>query len=139
MKEAGAIIGRADEVLYWHLPSGRTSTALPDSASLWDVLWRHREDVVGFAHTHPGAGVLGPSYTDVTTFAAVEVALGRRLVWWIAHGQALVRCVYRGSERLAYETRSDLSAPPWLTPLRRRSGCRRPLTPVAGPRLRPQP
>lgn len=83
MIETGVVIGPNDAPIFWHLPPGRSGGALPDSRDLWDVLWEHRETVVGFAHTHPFHGAPWPSSTDVTTFAAIEAALGRRLSWWI--------------------------------------------------------
>lgn len=82
MMEAGVVIAGGKPV-FWHLPKGRTAGSLPDSRDLWDVLWEHRDALDGFAHSHPGLGVPGPSHTDVTTFLAIERALGQRLRWWI--------------------------------------------------------
>jgi hypothetical protein len=47
------------------------------------AFWENRERVSGFAHTHPGSGLPEPSHTDLTTFAAVEAGLGKRLNWFI--------------------------------------------------------
>lgn len=80
--EAGVVIVGGRPV-FWHLPAGRTSGSLPDSRELWDVLWEHRDMLDGFAHSHPGSGWPSPSQTDVTTFLAIERALGKRLKWWI--------------------------------------------------------
>jgi len=88
--EAGVVLGQDNEVLYWHLPHTRSGGSLPDSRDLWDVLWENRGVVTGFAHTHPGNGLPGPSYTDVTTFAAVEAGLGKRLDWWILSSDSFV-------------------------------------------------
>jgi len=71
------------EPIYWHVPPGRSAAFIPDSRDLWEVLWGHRHDLGGVAHTHPWFGKSGPSSTDVTTFAAVEAALGARLVWLV--------------------------------------------------------
>jgi len=46
-----------------------------------DFALENRENLGGIAHTHPWHGDSWPSGTDITTFAAVEAALGRRLVW----------------------------------------------------------
>jgi hypothetical protein len=81
--EAGVLVGRNGRPLYWHMPRGASVVELPDSATLWDVIWRFRHVSEGFAHTHPGRGVPEPSNTDLTTFAAVEAGLGRRFIWWV--------------------------------------------------------
>lgn len=90
--EAGVVISKNHEVIAWHLPPNRSGGALPDSRPLWDILWdAHRSDtLLGFAHTHPGAGIPHPSTEDITTFRAVEKALGRRVTWWIASSDVLV-------------------------------------------------
>jgi len=89
MIETGVVIDKNNEPIYWHLPPGRDGGSLPDSRELWDVLWTHRERVAGFAHTHPGSGEPGPSDTDLTTFRALENALGSALLWWIATSDQL--------------------------------------------------
>lgn len=96
MMEAGVVIAGGKPV-FWHLPKGRTAGSLPDSRDLWDVLWEHREALDGFAHSHPGSGRPGPSHTDVTTFKAVELALGRKLQWWITSQDSLVLCTRQDS------------------------------------------
>lgn len=81
--EAGVVLDLKGEPLHWHLPPGRSVGGLPDSRRLWDVIWENRDNISGIAHSHPGKGKPGPSYEDVTTFSAIEAALGRRLDWWI--------------------------------------------------------
>lgn len=98
MIEAGVVIGKNYEPLFWHLPKGRTGGSIPDTRSLWDVLWDNRDIVLGFAHSHPGAGIPGPSQTDITTFIAVEAALGRRLHWWITSADSLLVCNWTPDE-----------------------------------------
>jgi hypothetical protein len=121
MKEAGVVIDRNGRTLYWHTPSLRTAGALPDSRTLWDVLWSNRATVAGFAHSHPGSGVPGPSYTDVTTFDAIESALGGRLDWWIASDDALILVRWLGPGRLAYGPIGSIIVPEpeWVAELRR--------------------
>lgn len=130
--EAGVVIGVDGEPIHWHVPPDRSVGALPDSRPLWDVLWEHREDLLGFAHSHPGGGMPGPSYTDVTTFRAIEKALGRRLLWWITSSEGLVICQWRRRSRnepgtwvpvpISEETaKEDWQTRAWLKELRRLS------------------
>jgi hypothetical protein len=118
MMEAGVLIGKDGEPICWHLPRDRSGGSLPDSPDLWSVIWENRSNVLGFAHSHPGSGTPGPSYEDVTTFAAVESALGRRLLWWIASSDdsALVR--WAGPGRLQYSVDDDPGAHSWIAKLR---------------------
>lgn len=82
--EAALLIGpRRDDVLYEHTPADRTSTHLPDSMVLWEKIWEHRGVLCGIAHSHPWNGFPSPSEEDCSTFAALELALGRRFDWWI--------------------------------------------------------
>jgi hypothetical protein len=118
MIEAGVVLGFDEEPLYWHTPPGRSGGSLPDSRSLWDVLWEHRDDLMGFAHTHPGAGVPGPSHTDLTTFAAVEAGLGVRLLWWIVSSDHVV-VLHRVDGN--YVSERVWNEPDWVALLRRLS------------------
>lgn len=118
-REAGAVIGRNGEVLHWHLPGDRTAGSLPDSRNLWDVFWEHRDNVLGFAHSHPGSGTPSHSHTDVTTFDAIEKALGRRLQWWITSEDRIVICC-EGVDR--WQSTDVTGAKfPWLEELRAHS------------------
>jgi hypothetical protein len=124
--EAGVVVGFEGEPLYWHLPSNRTVAFLPDSRALWDVFWENRERLKGFAHSHPGSGVPSPSWEDLTTFAAVEQGLGRRLVWWIISEDNLVIVLWAGpgphDYRIYLDTDEDDSAyKGWLEELRKSS------------------
>lgn len=83
MREVGVLLDTGHKPLYWHVPADRSSGYLPDSQDLWDVIWERRSQLRGFAHVHPGGGVQGPSIVDITTFEAIETALGRKLEWWI--------------------------------------------------------
>lgn len=94
MKEAGVIIDVLGNPIFWHTPDDRTVGSLPDSVTLWSVLWEANKlyqrspiehgALLGFAHTHPGRDHHpSPSMEDITTFEAVERALGRPLHWWI--------------------------------------------------------
>lgn len=81
MNEVGLVFNRQGLAIYWHLPLGRTATSLPDSRELWEILWQHRAELGGFAHSHPWRGRPDPSMTDITTFEALELGLGRQLLW----------------------------------------------------------
>ena len=123
MIEAGVVIADALQPVFWHLPAGRTGGALPDDRNLWDVMWdlfqKHR--LIGFAHSHPGSGVPGPSYTDVTTFAAIEAALGKRIWWWITSDTHMVELKWAGPDKLSYRATVVTEEPPWAAELRRLS------------------
>jgi len=118
MMEAGAVIGTSGQVIFWHTPNDRHGGALPDSRQLWDVLWENRHTIQGFAHSHPGGGVPGPSYEDVTTFAAVEAALGRRLVWWITSSDCTSLVHWCGPDKLSYSGVQLHPEPSWIGKLR---------------------
>jgi hypothetical protein len=124
MQEAGVVVATDGSPLSWHAPPNRTGGSLPDSRSLWVVLWNRRDTVQGFAHTHPGAGWPSPSWTDITTFAAIEDGLGRRLMWWIASADKLVCVRWGGPAKHDYivEPLYDNELQPlWLEELRRLS------------------
>lgn len=81
MIETALVFDKDGKTIHWHEPPGRNGGALPDSRDLWDVLWENRDRLGGVAHTHPWEGPTSPSQTDLTTFDAVERALGRQLLW----------------------------------------------------------
>jgi len=121
MIEAGVVINKHGDPLFWHLPEGRSAGSLPDSRTLWQVLWDafKADTLLGFAH--PGSGVPGPSYSDVTTFAAVEAAIGRRLDWWITSSDHVVLLHWAGPDKLSYRSTIVTEAPSWVAELRRLS------------------
>ena len=113
MTEAGLLIGDSGNPLYTHLPAGRSAVYLPDDHSLWDAMMTFRDILAGFAHSHPGGGVPAPSWEDITTFAAVEAGLGRRLAWWIASSDATVLVTWSGPDRLDYRVVALADVPAW--------------------------
>jgi len=121
MMEVAVVIAKNGEPIHWHLPAGRTAVRIPDTRSLWDVLWSNRDIVQGVAHSHPGAGLPGPSYEDVTTFAPIEGSLGQRLDWWITSQDSLVIARWVGPDRLSYASLVQTVQPPWVDELRRLS------------------
>ena len=120
MMEAGVVIGADGEPIHWHLPNGRSGGYLPDSRPLWDVLWENRATLIGFAHSHPGGGVPSPSHEDITTFAAVEAALGRQLIWWITSSESMISIHWLGPNRKQYRgvQIEKSNEPTWSTKLR---------------------
>jgi hypothetical protein len=119
--EVGVVVGLDGQPLMWHQPDGRDGGSIPDSRELWQVLWNNRDMIAGFAHSHPGFGVPGPSYKDVTTFAAIEAGLGKRLQWWITSADKLSVVRWKGPERLSYEAKLVLDEPDWVLRLRQLS------------------
>ena len=123
MIEAGVVVDKRGQAMFWHLPPGRTAGSLPDSRPLWDVIWDafNADTLLGFAHSHPGSGVPGPSYSDVTTFAAVEAALGKRFDWWITSSDHVVLLRWSGPDKISYRATIVTEAPSWAAELRRLS------------------
>lgn len=83
MMETALVFDLHGKTIHWHEPRGRSGGSLPDSRDLWDVLWENRDRLGGVAHTHPWDGPASPSGTDITTFDAVERALGKQLLWLV--------------------------------------------------------
>lgn len=118
MLEAAVLVGLDLNPLHWHLPLGRTNTFLPDSSDLWTVIWENRDHVLGLAHSHPGSGTPLPSYEDLTTFAAIEAALGKRLQWWIVSEDSMIVLSWLGPARLHYKSATVEYEVSWLAELR---------------------
>lgn len=125
--EAGVLLDLHLNPVYWHAPEDRTMGSLPDSRKLWDEIWTRKGGVAAFAHTHPGSGLTGPSGTDLTTFDAIEKALGRSLIWLIATSDRVVRCrrvrvdSTVAPPRMVWLTEEELALPnpsAWLPRLR---------------------
>lgn len=117
--ETGALISINNTVLHWHLPPGRSCGYLPDSRNLWDIIWDNRNTLDGFAHSHPGFNIPTPSNEDITTFAAIESALGRNLKWWITSANSTILLVRIGGN---YQPDFVTQEPDWIWKLRELSG-----------------
>lgn len=115
--ESAVVLDKNWQPLHWHLPEGRSVGGIPDTPSLWEILWVNREILLGVAHSHPGGGVPSPSQTDVTTFAAVEAGLGVRLKWPIVTTAAVVICEWVGPDRLQYGVRRVGMGSLWVAQL----------------------
>jgi hypothetical protein len=94
MIEAGVLLGLNNSVITWHTPNERSVVKLPESRDLWEIIYDNKDTVTGFAHTHPGDGSPGPSHTDITTFIAIENALGKHLNWFILSSDSQVLCLF---------------------------------------------
>lgn len=119
--EVGLLLDLKQEIIYWHNPEGRSEAYLPDSRTLWEVIWENRNKISGFAHSHPGNGIPAPSQEDITTFAAVEAALGKRLNWWIVNKYSNALIVWRGPDKHDYTRLAGIIEEfraPWVQKLR---------------------
>ena len=81
MREMAMVFSHEGKALFWLGPRGHTEGSIPDSEILWQRIWSNRAEIGGVAHTHPWDGKPGPSHTDVTTWDAIERALGKRMLW----------------------------------------------------------
>ncbi len=123
-QEAAVVVDLEGQPIFWHLPPDRGLAYLPDSRLLWDILWANRKNLLGVAHSHPGSGPPSPSWTDVTTFAAIEEGLGIRIVWWITTEDMCRAYVWTGDDKHDYREvpmTGDPTEYTWLPELRRRS------------------
>lgn len=120
-----SLVGLTGEPIFWHLPEERSGGSLPDSFKLWDILWKHRRNLSGFAHSHPGSGFPAPSMIDLTTFSAIERGLGKSLDWWITSYDSLILVklpkMEYSKEVLNYISVDTVFQPPWVTELREKS------------------
>lgn len=121
MIEVAVVIDNGGRPIYWHLPEGRTGGSIPDSKDLWQVIWENRDKINAVAHSHPGRGTPGPSTTDITTFLAIEAALGKRLAWYICSEDRFSVSWIASSALKAYRTLPYNPEPHWLPELRRLS------------------
>lgn len=121
MIEAGVLIDLNSNPIYWHLPETATAGSLPDSSALWDAIWKNKQTLQGFAHTHPGDGCPWPSMTDITTFVAIEKALGKQLIWWVASMDQMVTVTITDHKRMSFSVMKldpPYDSPLWVKELR---------------------
>lgn len=81
MREMVLVFDTEGWAIFWKGPKGSSEGYVEDSDLLWDRIWHERAHIGGVAHTHPWNGEAHPSQTDVTTWAAIEAGLGKRLLW----------------------------------------------------------
>lgn len=116
--EAGVLIDENNDAIYWHTPPDRSVGYLPDSRPLWDVIWASRKNLSGFAHSHPGKGLPWPSNEDLSTFKAVESALGRSLSWYITSEDTCIVVRSTGTDFSSYYITQVQVGHLWLPELR---------------------
>ncbi len=87
MREICFLIGRGDVVLWADVGS---VAALPESRARWEAIWKHRDELVEIAHSHPH-GPRAFSAEDESTMAALGVALGRHLRFSVVAPEGTVR------------------------------------------------
>lgn len=87
-REVCFLIGEDDTVLWADVST--SPVALPDTRARWEQIWRRRHAIVEIAHTHPLGG-LHFSDEDLTTMAALDAALGRRLRYAVVTPTAMLR------------------------------------------------
>jgi len=102
MIETAAVFDMCGNIIHFHVPINKSSGYIEDSRNLWDILWENREILGGVAHTHPWHGEPWFSHTDVTTFAACEAGLGKRLFWPIVTLNKVVTFRWIGPNRFDY-------------------------------------
>jgi len=126
IRETIVVFDTDGKAIYWHEPDDRSAGYVPDSDDLWDFLWANKDRLGGYAHTHPWSGRAAPSSTDLTTFAAIEMGMGKHLLWPIVTFSGMI-CVVRNP---SYEDGGAMwtNAGPltiefdWVDELRRKSG-----------------
>jgi hypothetical protein len=64
--------------------------------------------------------VPGPSWTDITTFAAIESGLGRRITWWITSSTHVIALNWQGPHKHDYHA-FLVDEPDWANQLREHS------------------
>lgn len=121
--ETGVVLDLDNKPIFWHCPQNRGTAILPDSRELWDVIWENRANISGFAHTHPfHCGAPAPSGTDITTFIAIEKALGKRLDWWILSLDNVCLVKWLGPDEKVYvRYTTEGPEPEWAVELRKLS------------------
>jgi hypothetical protein len=78
-REVALVFDKDGKTIAFH--GGQSAGSIEDSPDLWTILWENRKRLGGVAHTHPWDGDAWFSQTDVTTFRAIDNALGKNLLW----------------------------------------------------------
>jgi hypothetical protein len=101
VEERGVIFDKDFLPLHWHEPLDATGVLLPDSTNFADIMWDLREDMYGFAHTHPFGEMLVPSLKDLKAFQGIEQGNGKRYLWPIV--------TFGGSKIFYFKRQIDLT------------------------------
>lgn len=100
VQEVCMLLGAHDVVL-WADAAGMAS-ALPDSRSRWEAIWQHRDRLLEISHSHPTGGAFF-SAEDETTMAALDDAMGRKLVYSLVTPDVLLRRTAAGEATVSPE------------------------------------
>jgi hypothetical protein len=103
------LIGAEGQILW--ADASTSPVALPDGRARWEAIWKHRQQLVEIAHSHP----LGPeafSEEDRTTMVALDQALGRPLRYSVLAPGGMIAVTAPGPVL-------HLSEVPWWAPLLR--------------------
>jgi hypothetical protein len=106
------LVGPDERVLY--RDAGESAVRIPDARARWEAIWERRATVVEIAHSHP-IGPLAFSAEDETTMAAIESALGKRVVFSVVAPDGMLRRQEGRDVRVSCEPR-------WAGELREVSG-----------------
>jgi hypothetical protein len=112
MMEVALVFNIFGEAIWYHNPR-EGGTYIPDSSDLWEILWKNRVVLGGVAHTHPWDGPAHPSHTDVTTFSAIEIGLGKKLLWPIVTFTEVVYFVKNPLINDYVPTKNYFNETPW--------------------------
>jgi len=102
MREAVVVINLYGCEIYQHCPAHQTATKSPDDKTLWNFILEHKDEISGIAHSHPGSGPTSPSREDVTSFAAIESGIGKRLYWPIITSDSISTFIWQGPGEYDY-------------------------------------
>lgn len=120
MREAAILINIWGCGILQHQPENASVVAIPDKKSFWDFILENKDQIAGIAHSHSGSGEPWFSHEDVTTFAAIEQGLGKRLYWPIITSDSILTFGWVGPKRLDYNIVKDhVDNNYWVDELRR--------------------
>lgn len=86
-REVCFLIG-ADGSILW-ADASESPVALPDSRDRWEAIWELRHDLYEIAHSHP-VGPSAFSAEDLSTMAAIDAALGRKLRYSVVAPRTMI-------------------------------------------------
>lgn len=86
-REVCFLIG-VDGSILW-ADASESPVALPDSRGRWEAIWELRHDLYEIAHSHP-VGPSAFSAEDLSTMAAIDAALGRKLRYSVVAPRTMI-------------------------------------------------
>jgi hypothetical protein len=107
-REVCFLIGVGGSILW--ADASESPVALPDSRDRWEAIWELRHDLYEIAHSHP-VGPSAFSAEDLSTMAALDAALGRKLRYSVVAPRTMI--VHADDETF------ELNPEPWWAGLMR--------------------